>query len=246
MITQAVILAAGRGSRLAASDENSKEFSKPLLQVGGSSLLGHALCACADAGVERAYIVTGYRADSVRAEMDRWPMLDTVEIYNPDWALPNGLSVAASRRVVEGDFLLLMADHLFDSSILADLAADSWSGDVTLAVDARVDAVIDLEDATKVRRDGDRIVDIGKTIEDFDAVDCGLFRCTPAIFDALEQAARARPPSLSCGLRHLIRTGSFRAMEIGGRWWQDVDTPEMALTAAKKLDRRRGTGTAAC
>jgi 1L-myo-inositol 1-phosphate cytidylyltransferase len=245
MITQAVILAAGRGSRLAANDQNPEEFSKPLLEVGGSSLLGHSLCACAEAGVERAFIVTGYRAEAVRAEMDRWPMLDTVEVYNPEWALPNGLSVAASARVVDGDFLLLMADHLFDSSILADLAAGSWSGDVTLAVDARVDAVIDLEDATKVRRDGDRIVSIGKTIDDFDAVDCGLFRCTPAIFDALEQAALTRPPSLSDGLRQLIRSGSFLAMEIEERWWQDVDTPEMAVNAARELSRRRGTGEAA-
>lgn len=246
MITQAVILAAGRGSRLAVSDQNPEEFSKPLLEVGGTSLLGHALCACAEAGVERAFIVTGYRAESVRAEMARWPLLDTVEVYNPEWELPNGLSVAACQRVVEGDFLLLMADHLFDSSILTDLATGSWSGDVTLAVDARVDAVVDLEDATKVRRDGDRIVDIGKTIEEFDSVDCGLFRCTPALFEALEQAARSRAPSLSCGLRQLIRTGSFLAMEVGGRWWQDVDTPEMAVTAARELGRRRRSGSAAC
>ncbi len=246
MITQAVILAAGRGSRIAASDENPEEFSKPLLQVGGNSLLGHVLCTCADAGVERAFVVTGYRADLVRAEMDRWPMLDTVEVYNPEWALPNGLSVAASRPAVEGDFLLLMADHLFDASILADLAVGSWSADVTLAVDARVDTVIDLADATKVRRDGDRIMDIGKSMDDFDAVDCGLFRCTPAIFEALERAARERPPSLSDGLRQLIRSGSFAAMEIGDRWWQDVDTPEMAVNAARELKQRRGTGTAAC
>lgn len=245
MITQAVILAAGRGSRLAVSDRNPEEFSKPLLEVGGTSLLGHALCACSEAGVERAFIVTGYRAESVRAEMARWSLLATVEVYNPEWELPNGLSVAACQPVVEGDFLLLMADHLFDSSILADLAEGSWSGDVTLAVDSRVDSVVDLEDATKVRRVGNRIVDIGKAIEDFDAVDCGLFHCTPALFDALKQAARGRPPSLSCGLRQLIRTGSFLAMDVGDRWWQDVDTPEMAVAAARELNRRSSMGAAA-
>lgn len=238
-ITQAVILAAGRGSRLAASQEQPEEFSKPLLEVGGRTLLGHALNGCMEAGVERAVVVTGYRADLVEHEALRFGSLEVTTVFNHRWREPNGLSVLAAREAFAGDFLLLMADHLFDSSILRDLATSTSESDVVLAVDRKLDSIPDLVDATKVRAIGSRIVHIGKTLSEFDAVDCGLFRCSPVLHDALETAARARPPSLTDGLTSLIESGEFSAYDIGDRWWRDVDTIEAATAAARDI---RGEG----
>lgn len=232
--SQAVILAAGRGSRLAASQAEPSEFSKPLLRVGGRSLLEHCLQACAEAGLQRAVVVTGYRADLVREELQRIDGIETIEVHNDRWNEPNGVSVLAAQAIVEGDFLLLMADHLFDPSILTDLM-DNGSAAVTLATDYRPEGVLDLEDATKVRVIGSRIVAIGKDLADFNAVDCGLFYCTHEIFAALDRAARNAPPSLTAGLIELIDSGEFTAMDIGDRWWQDVDTPEMARAAETAL-----------
>jgi len=240
LITQAVILAAGRGSRLAASQEQPEEFSKPLLEVGGRTLLGHALNGCLEAGVERVVVITGYQASQVTEEVRAWGLTDVTTVYNPWWRAPNGLSVLAAREAITGDFLLLMADHLFDSSILWDLACLDTASDVVLAVDSDVSAVVDLTDATKVSRDASRIIRIGKDLSEFDSVDCGLFRCTSALFDAIESAALVGPPSLSDGLQRLIFSGGeFTAMEIGGRWWQDVDTSEMASAASTVLEARR-------
>lgn len=87
----------------------------------------------------------------------------------------------------------LMADHLFDSSILADLRGAQGVGEVTLAVDPRIESVLDLKNATKVLRSGETIVDIGKNIKEYDAVDCGLFYCTQALFAALERARIKKP-----------------------------------------------------
>jgi choline kinase len=43
-------------------------------------------------------------------------------------------------------------------------------------------------EATKVRRDGSRIVAIGKDLVEYDALDTGVFVCSPLLFDALERS----------------------------------------------------------
>src|SRR5580704_10238447 len=85
-----------------------------------------------------------------------------------------------------------------------------------------------------VRREGDRIVDIGKEIANYDALDTGMFLCNPVLFDRLESAIRDGNCSLSDGMRQLAQERKLRALEIGEAQWQDVDTPE-ALAYAKSI-----------
>jgi choline kinase len=246
-----VILAAGLGSRLAPSG-GREEFSKPLMEVGGQSLLGRTVGCCRAAGIQRILVVTGFRADLVAAEVARIDRGDIETVHNPDWRMSNGLSLYACRNAPEmrdAPFALMMSDHLFDPSILADLvAAGAAEGSVTLAVDFKVGSIFDLDDATKVRVEGGRIVAIGKSLADYNAIDCGLFLCTPAIFTALGEARAARGGdcSLSQGMEILGRAGRFLPFDIGARWWQDIDTPEMLACAIEELGRRTplqtGTG----
>ena len=58
---QAVILAAGRGSRLGSSGD---EVPKCLLEVGRRRLIEHQLDSLADAGVGPVHIVVGYGAEA--------------------------------------------------------------------------------------------------------------------------------------------------------------------------------------
>ena len=94
--------------------------------------------------------------------------------------------------------------------------------------------IFDLDDATKVRREGDRIVDIGKEIAEYDAFDTGMFLCSPALFDILESVKKEGNCSLSDGMRMLGRNGRLRAFDIEDAAWQDVDTPE-ALAYAESI-----------
>jgi 1L-myo-inositol 1-phosphate cytidylyltransferase len=238
----AVILAAGLGSRLTPRG-GEEQFSKPLMRVGGQSLLERTVECCRAAGIPRILVVTGFRAELVEAEVARIGRGDLEVVHNPEWRRANGLSLYACRERLDGPFALMMSDHLFDPTILADLVAiEPREGSVTLAVDARVEEVFDLDDATKVRVEGGRIVAIGKALADYNAIDCGLFRCTPAIFDALGEARAAGDGdcSLSQGMEILGRRGRFLPFDIGDRWWQDVDTPEMLAHAMKLLDRLAG------
>jgi choline kinase len=111
-----------------------------------------------------------------------------------------------------------------------------------LLVDGDVAGVFDIDDATKVRRDGDRIVAIGKDLAQYDGIDCGVFRVTPALVEALGEEFRERGDcSLSDGIRRLCVRDRMRAVAVGGLAWLDVDTPE-ALRQAGRLLRSGAFG----
>jgi len=61
---------------------------------------------------------------------------------------------------------------------------------------------------------------------DYDAIDTGMFLCTPALFNDLECSSKGGDCSLSDGMRRLIRDKRLRALEIGDARWHDLDTPE--------------------
>ena len=128
-----------------------------------------------------------------------------------------------------------MADHIFDPAIVDGLCRlPLGPREVVLAVDRKIDSIYDLEDATKVRLEDDRIVAIDKQLEAYDAIDTGLFICSPALVTALSDLARSGDCSLSDGMRRIAAAGNLRYYDIGPSWWQDVDTPG-ALQHAEQL-----------
>src|SRR5204862_2946180 len=62
-IEKAVILAAGRGTRMR---ELTAELPKPMIHVRGKPVLQHILEGLRDAGIDQLLLVVGYRADVVR------------------------------------------------------------------------------------------------------------------------------------------------------------------------------------
>jgi 1L-myo-inositol 1-phosphate cytidylyltransferase len=230
-----LIIAAGRGSRLA------RLFPlKPLVPVAGTALLERVMAGAAAAGIHEFCVVSGHRSEEIKrfvGDVARRRKLDAEVIFNPDWERENGFSVLAARAALPGEFILLMADHLFDGRILDDLlAAAIGPGQVVLAVDRRVQKHphVDLDDVTRVRTRAGRIVDIGKNIPVYDAFDTGIFRCTPALFAALEESVRRGDFSLSGGLRVLAGTRDALALDSGDRFWIDVDD-ERALALAEDV-----------
>ncbi|MBL8627133.1 MAG: NTP transferase domain-containing protein [Myxococcales bacterium] len=239
MSDTAVILAAGRGTRLAGSGD-AETFSKPLMAVGGKTMLERCIAGCRAGGARRIVVVTGFRHQLIEAEVARLNRGDLETVFNPAWSKSNGMSVYAVRDHVDVPFALMMSDHVFEPSILADLLAlEPAAGTVTLAIDRKIAEVFDLDDATKVLVEGDKIVQIHKQLATYNAVDCGLFLCTPAVFPALgEVVARRGDTTLSEGLEIIGARGQFLPFDIGDRWWQDVDTPEMLEQASAQLAKR--------
>ncbi|MCW1382277.1 NTP transferase domain-containing protein [Novosphingobium sp. KCTC 2891] len=223
----ALIIAAGFGSRLAELSP-----SKPLTPVAGVPLIEIGVRQAMMAGITRVVVVTGHRADLLEpflADLSQRAGIEIVPVRLSDWSTPNGHSVLAGSTRCEGNYLLLMADHMFEADILARLL-DEGSTDrgVTLAIDRRLDnPLVDPEDATWVRTDeAGRIRAIGKTISPYDAVDCGAFLATPELAVALREAiAAGKSGSLSDGMQVLADKGRAATMDIDDAWWMDVDDP---------------------
>lgn len=225
----ALILAAGYGSRLRALGT-----SKPLTQVAGVPLLELGIRQAAAAGVERVVVVTGHEAERIEAALPAFARRHDVAVEArrvADWSQPNGWSVLAGAAIIEGDYLLMMADHIFSDTILTALARQGRSSHgVTLAIDRRVNSpLVDPDDATWVRTSPDgRILGIGKSISSFDAVDCGAFLATCELAEAISEAiASGLPGSLSDGMQRLADKGRAATMDIGEAWWIDVDDARM-------------------
>ena len=226
IVKECLILAAGNGTRIRQA---SGPLPKPLVEFRGRPLLEHIIRNVRCAGIERITIVVGYRSNLIRAWFaQQW--LDGLDVHfveNPDYHRQNGVSALKAKDAIDGNFLLLMADHMFETRTAQRLIRQPLaSGEMVLAVDSGIDRVFDLDDATKVRRSGRYIVDIGKNISTYDALDTGMFVCTPALFDTLESVMENGDCSLSDGMRRLAAAWRFRAFDIGDAEWQDVDTPE--------------------
>ena len=225
-VTKAVILAAGNGSRISSI---SAGLPKPLVRLHGKPLLHHVMSNAHGAGISDFVIILGYQADTIRAWYERNPMpgVNVEWVLNPEYHKNNGISLLKAKDVVHDRFLLLMSDHIFDPATAERLVREPIRRDeVILAVDRNIKDVFDIDDATKVCCEGKYIVDIGKTLPEYDALDTGMFLCNPIVFQWLEAAMRDGNCSLSDGLRLMARGHTFRAFDIGDASWQDVDTPE--------------------
>ena len=127
---QAVILAAGRGSRLGT---RSDETPKCLLEVGRRRLIEHQLEMLSEAGVGPVAMVLGYCAAEIREVVG----IQAEYIENPSWDTTNSLySFWLAREWVKGPVLVLNSDLLLHPEILARvvesegdcIAYDSGSG----------------------------------------------------------------------------------------------------------------------
>lgn len=235
-----LVLAAGFGSRLAGVSDATA--LKPLTPVAGTPLIVRTLQSLERAGCDRAVIVLGHSADEMRAGIEgvyRGPLALTF-VVNPRYDLSNGVSVLAARPHLGGPFVLTMADHVLGDEVM-ELARTHTPPDrgATLLVDVKLDAIFDMDDATKVCvRDG-RVVEIGKQLAAYDAVDTGVFVCTDGLLDALEAVyAEHGDASLSDGALRLAGEGRMCTLDVGDGFWQDVDTPEMLAHAEAALRAR--------
>jgi choline kinase len=234
-ISDAVILMAGTGSRLRGSAET---IAKPLIPIGGRPLISYALDSFDKAGVENIHAVVGPNGDELAAAVA--PLLPRRMKFHPisnaNWQKQNGVSLLTAAGKVAAPFFLAMGDHLFQGSILDALLAAADRSRLNLAVDRKITSIFDLDDAMKVRTKGDRIVAIGKKLDDFNAIDTGIFICPETIFEYLRRVLRDDDCALADGVRLMAEEGNALVVDIGDAWWQDVDTPEMLARAEREIN----------
>jgi 1L-myo-inositol 1-phosphate cytidylyltransferase len=220
---QAVILAAGMGSRI--GDLGSP---KPLVLLNRKPLIEHVMERLKQAGVDRFVVVTGYDRQILEPALDEiatrrsWIIATA---YNPDWQKPNGVSLLSARTLLAPKFLLTMSDHIVDPA-LTRIVLDAAKTDSrpVLGVDFDLtNPLVDMEDVTRVQIDNGSVTRIGKRIEPYNGFDTGVFVGTRALLDTLARLQEeGRNPSLTDAVQAMPEP--IMAADVSGKMWVDVET----------------------
>jgi len=230
-----LIIAAGQGTRLKKKGE-----VKPLVSLLGVPLIERVIRSAIEGGATEFYVVTGYQEILITnflKSLEERLQISLTLIHNDEWQAENGLSVLKARDIINDQFLLLMADHLFDPDIIRSLLDHPLNeGDVLLAVDTDTqNSLVDMEDVTKVHIQNGKILNIGKTIDEFNGFDTGCFLCTTAIFEAIEEAQNIHhDTTLSGAIRVLGERQHAKAVPTQ-KFWIDVDDDQAFGKAERYL-----------
>jgi choline kinase len=233
---QAVLLAAGLGSRLGALTER---IPKALIAVGGEPLLAYAVRFARRAGAREITVVGGYGFELVEAEVARRALPVTL-LRNEAFRDGNLVSLmsARPRLALDQELLVMNIDHIYRPAIAAIVARRA--DDVTAFIDT--DRALGADDM-KVERDGaGRVRRIAKTLETWDAGYVGMTKIPAAAsarYWATADAALAEEGRAIHVERVLARLATTDAppacRDISGHGWLEVDLPEERDRAEEAL-----------
>jgi dTDP-glucose pyrophosphorylase len=226
-ITKAVVLAAGRGTRMKSLTE---DCPKPMLPLHGRPMLAHVVERMEEAGIRDILLVTGYRAQLVEDYFEEHPPARARLRYRLQIPQDGTGSAARLGRDFAGKdrFLLTFGDILVDSRIYTSMFKLIDGADAVLAV-KKVD---DPYQGAAVHTEGGRVTKIiekpPKGTSATNWVNAGIYCVGPRIFDELDRIPLS-PRSefeLTDAIHQMLAAGVyFRWYEIEG-FWRDVGRPE--------------------
>jgi choline kinase len=221
---KALILAAGRGSRLG---EYTEDRPKCLVGLDGRTLLDRQVATLRAAGAEEVGVVTGWCADAVRAT-------GLPTFHNPRWADSTMVEslAAADDWLATAPVLVSYGDIVYGAGTARRLAESGAK--LAIAYDPDWESLWrnrferPLDDAETFRLDEQGFVtDIGakpSTSAEVEGQYLGLLRVTPAAWSVVREIRaadeRVRALDMTGLLRHVVRTGLLRvhAVPADGPW----------------------------
>ncbi len=226
---QAIILAAGLGTRL---QHLTHDLPKPLVKINGSPLIDYSLGALTRLEpIQEVIVVAGHLGRMVedhvltrfRSSAERIRI-----IHNDQYVKGSILTIRKALPFIDGDFMVMNADHIYRPRILERFVADSLG--VTVGCD--YDRQLTDDDMKVVLKDG-RLFDIDKSLATYDAGYIGLtfvdqasapeyFRCVESVLAKEGDGAAVERVLLEMS-RYGIRPRGCDLSHIG---WFEVDTPE--------------------
>lgn len=232
---QAIIMAAGKGSRLGALTE---EIPKAFLEIRGIKLIEYNIALLHAHGIKDIFIVTGYQNERFE-EMAR-EINGLRCIYNPFFEMVNVLgSFYMAQEYLSEDTVYLHADTLCSPDIFQDMLKKG--GDMVLPVDFK-DCD---EEAMKVLTQNGCITEISKEIP------CDIGE---GEFIGIAKISKAILPDLKLAVKKLMKEKQFESYFEGAiqeliglhkyqlevlptnhRLWAEIDFEEDYKKAGKEI-----------
>lgn len=225
MIETAVILAAGKGTRMGSL---TADTPKPMLPLAGKPMLEHILDRLRGAGIRRVLVVIGYRGDLIRAHFADYPL--AMEYREQEVANGTGSAALLAREFVGEDaFVLTFGDILCSTADYRGLMAKL---DTAAAGVLGVKYVDDPAPGAAVYEENDRVVRIvekppvGTSTTHWNSA--GLYAFRPVVFEELAKIPLSPRGEyeLTTAVEQLIRGDEVVRMYPIAQDWMDVGRPE--------------------
>lgn len=240
----AIILAAGRGNRLAELNPDGRP--KSLLEFDGRSLLARQLDILFRLGVHQATLVIGYEADQVINHVGTLSSRPEIAfVYNPAYTDGSVLSLLAARDALTRDetVLVLDADVLFHPRIMQLLIESSNPNCYLIDRD-----FVAGDEPVKIAIKKGKMVEFRKKLPadlDYDTLgeSVGFFKFNGEVAARIARACAAYRTEGLLDAPHeealrdvlLASPSDFACEDIDGLPWLEVDFPEDVERAIKQI-----------
>jgi choline kinase len=240
----AVILAAGRGNRLA--EFNPEGRPKCLLEFGGRSLLARQLDTLFQYGVRQVTIVVGYEADMIIDHVGTLASRPEVAyVYNPAYIQGSVLSLLAAEEVMTSgeSVLVLDADVLFHPRIMQRLIESPHPNCYLVDRDFAAG-----DEPVKIAINQGRMVEFRKFLPpnlEFDTLgeSVGFFKFNAVIAAEISKTCKGYNTNGLLDAPHeealrdvlLAMPAEFACEDVSGLPWLEVDFPEDIERAIKMV-----------
>lgn len=232
---QAIIMAAGKGSRLGSLTEN---LPKSLLEIKGKRLLDINIAMLHKYGIWDITIVTGFQDEKFIEATKGIPGVTLV--YNPFYEFTNVIgSYYMGMKQLHDDFIYLHADTICDIDIFDELLRTE--GDIVLPVDTKPCD----DEAMKVKLGDGKVIEITKQmpVEDAAGEFIGIAKIKKNVIDDLNNCTvgvlrdKKYNSYFEGAMQRVFDMKKYdvRMIETSGRFWGEVDFLEDYQRAEKNI-----------
>lgn len=225
---QAIILAAGEGSRMRPL---TSKRPKVMLPVCGKPILEQIVLLAKQAGAERFTFVVGYGADAVRSHFGDGSDLGVrIDYAVQDQQLGTGHALLAAEARAEDRFMVLNGDVLPDAESLTSMTSIEGKAVAARRVPDPSRYGVFLEDGGYMKS----VIEKSKTPPS-DLANAGIYLFDREIFDALKKTGMSKRGEyeLTDGLNALASKEKIKIIEL--KDWIEVGRPWDILAANEKL-----------
>ena len=154
-----IILSAGQGRRLLPLTAGMPKCG---VEIAGRSILEWQLGEIARCDIDEVVVVTGFHAEYVDDLVSRLTMVPVRTLHNPFFDASDNLGTCwVARHEMQGDFIILNGDTLFEASVMQRLLDSEVDAPITLVTDRKGDYD---DDDMKVIVAGNRLQRVGKKL----------------------------------------------------------------------------------
>lgn len=229
---QAVILAAGRGSRMG---ELTNDRPKPMLEVAGKTLLQHKFDVLPE-DVTEIILIVGYLADDIQnAYGDSYGGKKITYVTQKNIVGGTADALWQAKDLLKGKFIVMMGDDIYSRKDIESIRVHEWA--------ELVQRVPDTSGGGKVVLDGENrileILEAGYHDGGEGAVSTNLFALDTRIFDFPQVPKAVGSPEL--GLPQTVIAASKASeipfMAVEATSWIQITSPQDIQTASQLIGK---------